>query len=62
MVSMEDAMRALDIGIEKMELVKGMTTVLPLAHNKEDFLHILRTMQNEIEDGLTAIDQLEKGE
>jgi len=52
---------ALEIGIEKMETVKNMVTVLRIAENKEDFLYVLKMMQRELKEGIAAIDQLEKG-
>ena len=61
-VSMKSTMeKALEIGIEKMETVKDMTTVLRIAKNKEDFLYVMKEMQRELKEGIAAIDQIETG-
>ena len=50
--------RAIDIGIERIELVREMTKLLTFADTKDDFVYLLERMNNELEEGVTEIDQM----
>ena len=50
--------RAIDIGIEKIELIREMTKLLTFADTKEDFIYICERMHDEIEDGIAEIDRM----
>ena len=57
-MELDNISRGIEIGIERIEIVKEMTNLLVFADTKDDFQYILERMHNELEEGITEIDQM----
>jgi hypothetical protein len=56
--TMDKEMAALGIGIETLNGIKNMATVIPMADTKKDVIFILQTMIDELDSSLKEIDNL----
>ena len=57
-MGLDSISRGIEIGIERIEIVREMTKLLAYADTKDDFQHILERMHNELEEGMDEIDQM----
>ena len=57
-MGLDNISRGLEIGIERMEIVREMATLLTFADTEEDLKYILERMHTELEEGMTEIDQM----
>jgi hypothetical protein len=57
-MSLDNIQRAIEISIAQMELVREMTKLLTFADTKDDFVYILKRMDDELQEGIDEIDQM----
>jgi hypothetical protein len=57
-MALDNILRGIEIGIERIEIVKEMAKLLTFADTKDDTQYILERMYNELEEGITEIDQM----